>query len=67
MVIQSNMAPKAIVEIWQNTAPVFAKFNVPLTEKTLVTIIENADVLNNLLTELNDVVESSYATCIEGG
>ncbi|CAM4051539.1 hypothetical protein [Mesobacillus zeae] len=67
MVIQSNMSPKAIIEVWEITAPIFLKFNVPLTEKSLETIIEEADTLTNLLTELNTVVGSSSVTCIEGG
>lgn len=48
MVIQSNMSPKAIVEVWKNTAPIFMKFNVPLT---LESIIES-EILPNLLIEL---------------
>lgn len=66
MVIQSNMSPKAIVEVWENTAPIFVKYNVPLTDKTLEIIVES-DILLNLLVELNAVVGSSTATCIEGG
>ncbi|MDF1511042.1 hypothetical protein PZE06_23185 [Robertmurraya sp. DFI.2.37] len=66
MVIQSNMSPKAIVKVWKNTAPVFVKFNVPLTDMTLERIIE-PEILSNLLIELNAAVGSSTATCIEGG
>lgn len=66
MVIQSNMSPKAIVEVWENTTLIFAKFKVPLTEETLETIVKS-DILTNLLNELNAVVGSSSATCIEGG
>lgn len=66
MVIQSNMSPKAIVEIWENTASIFIKYNVPLTEKTLETSI-NTNSLTNLLIELNAVVGSTTTKCIEGG
>ena len=66
MVIQSNMSPKAIVAVWEDTEPVFIRFNVPLTEKTLETTID-ANILPKLLNELNSVVGSSTATCIEGG
>lgn len=66
MVIQSNMSPKAIVEVWENTVPIFVKFKVPLTDKTLETIF-GTDTLTKLLIELNAVVGSSTATCIEGG
>lgn len=51
MVIQSNMSPKSIVEVWENTAPIFMKFNVPLIDKTLESIIES-EILPNHLIEL---------------
>ncbi|MGM8216570.1 hypothetical protein ACLIA0_13460 [Bacillaceae bacterium W0354] len=66
MVIQSNMSPGAIVEVWAETKDVFNKYNIPLTEQTLATIVEN-ELLPLLLKELNSVVGSSTATCIEGG
>jgi hypothetical protein len=66
MVIQSNMSPKAIVEVWEDTGPVFIKFNVLLTERALETTID-PNILPKLLNELNSVVGSSTATCIEGG
>ena len=66
MVIQPNMSPKAIVEVWENTLTIFQKHNIPLTEKSLETFIE-VDTLTVLLIELNDIVGSSTATCIEGG
>lgn len=66
MVIQSNMSPKAIVEVWENTGPIFVKFHVHPTDNTLESIFE-PEILHNLLIELNAAVESSTATCIEGG
>jgi hypothetical protein len=66
MVIQSNMSPKAIVEVWEITAPIFVKFNVSLTEETLESIVR-AEILQNLLIELNAAVGSSTVTCVEGG
>ncbi|MBT2691292.1 hypothetical protein J7I93_24460 [Bacillus sp. ISL-47] len=66
MVIQSNMSPKSIVEVWKDTAPIFLKFNIPLTEKTLETTL-GKDTLTSLLIDLNAAVESTTATCIEGG
>ena len=66
MVIQSNMSSKAIVEVWEATAPIFVEFNVPLTNKTLEGIVES-EVLPNLLNKLNTAVGSSTATCVEGG
>ena len=39
MVIQCNMSPKAIVEFWENTADIFKKHNVPLTDNILETLL----------------------------
>lgn len=66
MVIQSNMSPEAIIEVWGETAAILIKYNVPLTKETLETVVES-DILPSLLQELNLVVGSSTATCIEGG
>jgi hypothetical protein len=66
MVIQSNMSPEAIVDVWRDTADVFKKHNVPLTKQSLETLVES-EHLPSLLQELNSIVGSSTATCIEGG
>jgi hypothetical protein len=66
VVIQSNMSSKAIVGVWENTVDVFKKYSVPLSEKSLDTLV-NESVIPALLLELNTVVDSSSATCIEGG
>lgn len=66
MVIQANMSPKAIVEIWKETEGIFKKHNIPLTEKTLETLI-GSDSLIILLMELNEKIGSSTTTCVGGG
>jgi hypothetical protein len=66
MVIQPNMQSKAIVEIWKNTAYIFEKYNIPITEKLLVELVET-NFISTLLKELNDAIGSSNTTCIEGG
>jgi hypothetical protein len=66
MVIQSNMSPKAIVEVWGVTANVFKKYNIPHTDQSLDTLLENQKLLL-LIQELNTSVGSSTVTCIEGG
>lgn len=66
LVIQSNMTPKAIADIWENTRFVFNKFNIPLSDSPLELLVET-NILNSLLKELNDKVGSSAVTCIEGG
>jgi hypothetical protein len=66
MVIQSNMSPKAIVEVWEGTAKVFKNNKIPLTNKTLETLMEERQLIL-LLQELNAAVGSSSSTCIEGG
>ncbi|MEH7547727.1 MULTISPECIES: hypothetical protein [Bacillaceae] len=66
MVIQSKMTSKAITEVWEDTVAIFLKYNVPITDKALqVLVTEHA--LHVLLPELNNLVGSSNATCIEGG
>jgi hypothetical protein len=66
MVIQPYMTSKAITEVWEETVEVFQKYNVPITNKALqVLVTDNALLV--LLTELNNEVGSSTATCIEGG
>lgn len=66
MVIQSNMSPQAIVEVWNDTVTIFEKYHVPLSEKRLEAVIA-PDTLPVLLKELNNIVGSSSVTCIEGG
>jgi hypothetical protein len=61
------MSPKSIVEVWEYTKSIFNKFNISLlSEKKLETLVA-MDILLILLTELNNSVGSSRATCIEGG
>jgi hypothetical protein len=66
MVIQSNMTPEAIVEVWGVTIDIFKKYNIPLTKQSLETFVEY-EQLTSLLRELNSAVGSSESTCIEGG
>lgn len=66
MVIQSNMSPEAIVDVWGNTADIFKKYKVPLTKQSLEILVEN-ELLPILLQELNSIIGSSTVTCIEGG
>jgi hypothetical protein len=66
MVIQLNMSIDAIIEVWGETEQVFKKYNLPRTKQTLETLVER-ELLPGLLQELNSVVGSSTATCIEGG
>lgn len=66
MVIQGNMSPEVIVEVWKITVDIFKKFNIPLTKQTLEALVEE-EQLTSLLEELNSAVGSSTSTCIEGG
>ncbi|GAE28612.1 hypothetical protein JCM9140_4863 [Halalkalibacter wakoensis JCM 9140] len=50
----------------ERTKEVFKKYNVPLTKQTLKTLV-GSERLYSLLQELNSVIGSSTATCIEGG
>lgn len=66
MVIQSNMSPIAIVEVWGETKLVFTKYKVPLIKQTLEKLVD-IETLPLLLKELNSIVGSSNDTCIDGG
>jgi hypothetical protein len=66
MVIQSNMSPEAIVEVWGVTADILIKYHISLSNQSLETLLENQQLLL-LLQELNSAVGSSTETCIEGG
>ncbi|RDU37822.1 hypothetical protein DRW41_08365 [Neobacillus piezotolerans] len=66
MVIQANMSPVGIVDVWGEMASIFKKHNIPLTKQSLEEIVEG-NALSLLLKELNAAVGSSTSTCIEGG
>jgi hypothetical protein len=66
MVIQANMSPEAIVGVWEVTADILKKYNIPLTKQTLEALVEGEQI-TSLLQELNSAVGSSTSTCIEGG
>jgi hypothetical protein len=66
MVIQSTMSPKAIIEVWEEALEVFQRYNVPIMEEPLQVLVDN-HFLQLIVTELNRVVGSSSATCVEGG
>jgi hypothetical protein len=66
MVIQSNMSPESIVEIWEDTSVIFEKYEVPISHFKLYSLVDDHK-LEKLLHDLNEVVGSSSDTCIEGG
>lgn len=66
MVIQPNMSPIQIVDVWQETEDIFRKFNVHFTTESLSSIVAK-EQLPLLLEKLNAIVGSSIRTCIEGG
>jgi hypothetical protein len=66
MVIQPNMSSKSIIEIWENTVDVFKKHNITISETPLEKVVEG-NILDSLIMELNNIVGSSSATCVDGG
>ena len=60
------MSLEEIIAVWEVTADIFKKYNIPLTKQTLETLVEEKQ-LTSLLQELNSAVGSSTSTCIEGG
>jgi hypothetical protein len=66
VIIQANMTPEVIAEVWEVTADIFKKYKIPLTKQTLEALVED-EKLTLVLQELNSAVGSSTSTCIEGG
>lgn len=67
MVIQSNMPVAGIVSAWPTTEAVFNKYGIEITiSKPLNQVIPKIE-LQQLINELNNTINSSNATCIEGG
>ncbi|MDV2581315.1 hypothetical protein [Alkalibacillus haloalkaliphilus] len=67
MVIQPSMSPSAIVEVWSETEEVFSQYNIPINNRHALETLVKTEFLPSLLQELNSIVGSSNATCIEGG
>ncbi|MBT2680511.1 hypothetical protein J7E38_15985 [Bacillus sp. ISL-35] len=66
MVIQPNMSSKSIIDTWDSTKDVFKKHNMTISESPLEKVVDG-DILDSLIKELNNIVGSSSATCVEGG
>jgi len=60
------MSSKSIIEIWENTVDVFKKHNITISEIPLEKVVEG-NILDSLIMELNNIVGSSSATCVDGG
>ncbi|GEN44376.1 hypothetical protein [Alkalibacillus haloalkaliphilus] len=67
MVIQPSMSPSAVVEVWAETEEVFNKYNTPINNRHALETLVKKEILPSLIEELNSIVGSSNATCIEGG
>jgi hypothetical protein len=66
MVIQSNMSPEQIIEVWEITTEIFRKYGISHENQSLKKLVDGEELVS-LLSELNSVVGSSTATCIKGG
>lgn len=55
MVVQSNMSPEAIVKVWNFTADIFKKYEIPIIKQSLETLAKDPQ-LTLLLKELNTAV-----------
>lgn len=69
MVIQANMTPKGIVAAWPETKTVFVQFQVdPGDTVNLEHLAKEKNLsLDNLISQLNEIIGSSSATCTAGG
>ena len=67
MVIQSYMRVADIVNTWAETKTVFAQYGISLqNDKSLKELIPHSD-LEKMLSDLNNSIGSSEATCVPGG
>jgi hypothetical protein len=67
MVITKEMPVSGIANSWSETIEVFEKYSIPYkSNKSLKEHLQN-DQLNLIISEINKVIGSSEATCIEGG
>lgn len=67
MVITKDMPVSGIASSWDETKEVFIKYNIPVgSNKALKEHLQD-DQLISIIPEINKVIGSSEATCIEGG
>lgn len=67
MVITQEMPVSGIVNSWDQSREVFDKYGIPVdSNKTLKEHLQG-DQLKSIIPELNQIIGSSGATCIEGG
>jgi len=66
MVIEKNMSPKAIVQVWQHTESIFVTFNIPLSDEPLHKLADEKTCAQ-LIETLNEQIGSSEQTCVPGG
>lgn len=67
MVIQSNMSPKAIISVWEETVAVFEKYGIAVGSDHSLEELVNKEKLEELLSKLNLIIGSTDRTCIGGG
>ncbi|WP_246942538.1 hypothetical protein [Bacillus pinisoli] len=67
MVITEDMPVSGIASSWEETKELFIKYNIPIGSKKALKEHLPKDQLISIITEINKVIGSSEATCIEGG
>lgn len=67
MVITSEMPVSGIASSCDNTKEVFIKYNIPVGSNKALNEHLQGDQLISIISEINRVIGSSKATCIEGG
>lgn len=67
MMIQENMASRAIVDVWPETESVFNRYHITLSSQPLNRLSKTQEHLTQLVQELNHQIGSSDATCTDGG
>ncbi|MFB4165320.1 hypothetical protein ACE1TI_16295 [Alteribacillus sp. JSM 102045] len=67
MIIQENMHISEIVKVWPETIKIFEDYHIPVdSNRKLEDLVDRVKV-RDVLSDLNQLLGSSQATCIEGG
>ncbi|WP_102262550.1 hypothetical protein [Mesobacillus jeotgali] len=67
MVITKDMPVSGIANSWSETKEVFVKYAIPYDSNKALQEHLQDDQLSSIISEINKVIGSSEATCIEGG
>lgn len=67
MIITKDMPVSGIISSWKETEEVFKKYSIPFDSNKALKQHSQSGELNSLIADLNEAIDSSELTCIEGG